>query len=559
MEHHRLGPRAPRPGIRHVADRQVDEAFISFELAVIRAEQQVADALSAIDADDADLTAAERALRDTTAADALEQVLVERGLSDAPALQSRHQACSLPRTRTIVSWRSAPASTTPWPLPRRWAAAGTGRTPITPPRGPQTPMPLRTPQGQSHEPGGPPADAPRSARRSATRCPPDCCCPCCPCWPRCPCLSAKAASARLAIAAIVILVGGALWYTYWYFAVRGHAYTDDAYIGGDVVQVTSQLAGTVVAIGAGDTATVKAGDLLVRLDDADAKLAVAEATSSLATAVRQARQQQVELLRSRAQAQNSAVALARAESDLARRQGIEPAGAVSGEELAHARQMVAAAQAQTQVDAAAVASAETALGDPDLHAHPLVASAAARLSQALLDLERCTIRAPVGGQVAKRSVELGARIQPGEPLLSLIDIGALWVDANFKERQLDGVAIGQAATVHADIYGRAVDFRARVVGLDAGTGNAFALLPAQNASGNWIKIVQRLPVRVSLDPRDLASHPLRIGLSAEVSIDLGASAQQADAAWTGGSTVETTAQMPSPRCRHFRAGAEGHR
>ena len=363
--------------------------------------------------------------------------------------------------------------------------------------------------------------------------------------PAAPAANSQGRKRGLAIAAIAILVGAGLWFTHWYISVRGHAYTDDAYIGGDVVQVTSQVAGTVVAIGADDTAIVKAGDMLARLDDADAKLAVSEATAALATAVRQARQQQVELLRARAQAQDAAVTLERAESDLTRRQGIEPVGAVSGEDLAHARQTVAAAQAQNQVDAAAIASAEAALGDSDLRAHPLVATAAARLSQALLDLDRCTIRAPVGGQVAKRSVELGARIEPGLGLMSLIDIGALWVDANFKERQLAGVVVGQSATVHADIYGHEVDYHARVVGLDAGTGNAFALLPAQNASGNWIKIVQRLPVRIGLDPRDLASHPLRIGLSAEVTIDLGGAVEQSGTAWTGASSVMTTAQVPT--------------
>jgi membrane fusion protein, multidrug efflux system len=307
---------------------------------------------------------------------------------------------------------------------------------------------------------------------------------------------------------------------YWALVSRYIEETDNAYVQGNVVQVTPQIAGTVTRIYADDTNTVKAGQKLVSLDTADADVALQQAEAQLAQTVREVR-----TLYS-AQAQSSATLamreaeLARAKDDLARRKALAGSGAVSGEEIRHAESAVVAAQATLEAAKEQLASGRALTQGTSVANHPNVQRAAARVEEALLAQSRSTIYAPVSGEVAKRNVQLGQRINPGAPLMAIVPLDQLWIDANFKESQLRDMRVGQPVTLTADLYGGKVTYDGKVVGLSAGTGSAFALLPAQNATGNWIKVVQRVPVRISLDPKQLAEHPLRIGLSMRAEVDL---------------------------------------
>jgi membrane fusion protein, multidrug efflux system len=307
---------------------------------------------------------------------------------------------------------------------------------------------------------------------------------------------------------------------YWALVSRYIEETDNAYVQGNVVQVTPQVAGTVTRIYADDTNTVKAGQKLVSLDTADADVALAQAEAQLAQTVREVR-----TLYS-AQAQSSAnlamreAELARAKDDLARRKALAGSGAVSGEEIRHAESAVTAAQATLEAAKEQLASGRALTQGTSVANHPNVQRAAARVREALLAQSRSTLFAPVSGEVAKRNVQVGQRINPGAPLMAIVPLDQLWVDANFKESQLREMRVGQPVTLTADLYGNKVTYDGKVVGLSAGTGSAFALLPAQNATGNWIKVVQRVPVRISLDPKQLTEHPLRIGLSMRAEVDL---------------------------------------
>ncbi|HUJ01881.1 MAG TPA: efflux RND transporter periplasmic adaptor subunit [Usitatibacter sp.] len=317
----------------------------------------------------------------------------------------------------------------------------------------------------------------------------------------------------------VFLVGAIAWSAYWALVLRYEESTDDAYVNGDVVQITSQVPGTVVRIAANDTDFVKAGTPLVQLDTADAKVALEQAEASLAKTVRQVRN----LFETSAQLQEAVrqreTDLAKARDDLRRREKLATTGAVSGEEIQHARDQASAAEAALEGARRQLAAQHALVDRTTIDDHPDVQNAAARVREAYLDYARTTLPAPVSGYVAKRTVQLGQRIAPGTPLMAVVPLDDVWVDANFKEGQLRDMRVGQPVTLTADLYGGKLDYHGKVSGFGAGTGGAFALLPAQNASGNWIKIVQRVPVRIALEHRQLVTHPLQIGLSMQVKVD----------------------------------------
>jgi membrane fusion protein (multidrug efflux system) len=347
---------------------------------------------------------------------------------------------------------------------------------------------------------------------------------------------ARPAPRRRALGAIAAVVAlGAIGYAaYWVLALNAVESTDNAYVQGNVVQITPQVAGTVVAILADDTDVVAAGQPLLRLDAADARLALAQAEAQLAQTVREVRllyannatlaaqiaQREAELARAQGD-------VARADDDVKRRSPLLASGAVGKEDMAHLTAQLATARSAQVAAASGLAAAREALTANQsltegtrVAEHPNVQKAAGRLREAYLALQRCELPAPLAGVVARRSVQIGQRVAAGAPLMAVVPLDQLWVDANFKEAQLGNLRIGQPAVLSADVYGRKVEYRGAVAGLGAGTGAAFALLPAQNATGNWIKIVQRVPVRITLDPKQLADHPLRVGLSMEVSVDV---------------------------------------
>jgi membrane fusion protein (multidrug efflux system) len=320
---------------------------------------------------------------------------------------------------------------------------------------------------------------------------------------------------------VLVIVLAAIGWAVWYFMVGQFSEgTDDAYVNGNVVQITPMVPGTVVSIGADDGTLVHEGQLLVRLDSADTQAALAQSEATLARTVRQVRGLYNGIDSSQATLANRRVDLERARADFARRQSLAGTGAISTEELAHARDQLAAAEAAVDVSAQKVASDSALVDNAGVASQPDVQAAAAQLRLAYINNARVQIVAPVTGYVARRSVQLGQRVQPGAALMAVVPLEQVWVDANFKETQLKHMRLGQPVSLHADIYGGGIDYKGSVQSLGIGTGSAFALLPAQNASGNWIKIVQRLPVRIALDPEQVGKHPLRIGLSMSVDVDL---------------------------------------
>ena len=318
----------------------------------------------------------------------------------------------------------------------------------------------------------------------------------------------------------VALLASAVCGTYWAQVLRYHQTTDDAYVGGNVVQITPQISGTVVAIGADDTQFVKAGQPLVRLDQADARVALDQSEAQLARTVRDVRNLFATTSQLEATVQARQTDLAAAQSDLARRQRLGASGAVSGEELQHATDAVKAAQAGLLAAQQQLAANRARVDNTTLADHPQVRDAAAAVRNAYLTLARTELPAPVAGFVARRNVQLGQRVSPGTPLMAVVPLDEVWVDANFKEPQLARMRVGQPVTLTADLYGTHVIYHGKVAGFGAGTGSAFSLLPAQNATGNWIKIVQRVPVRISLDPHEIAAHPLQIGLSMKADVEV---------------------------------------
>lgn len=321
----------------------------------------------------------------------------------------------------------------------------------------------------------------------------------------------------VSVALLILLLAYGIW---WFIFARHYENTDDAYVAGNVVQITSQVPGTVVAIHADDTERVQAGAPLIELDHSDAKVALAQAEAQLAQTVREVRTLFVNNSALTANVALREADVAKARDDLARRQELSGTGAVSKEDLEHARVALKTAESSLQAARGQLASNQALTDHTSVANHPNVLRAAAQVKSAYLNLARTTLPAPITGYIAKRSVQVGQRVSPGMPLLSVVPLDALWVDANFKEVQVAKMRIGQPVTLRSDVYGGDVEYHGKVVGLAAGTGAAFALLPTQNASGNWIKVVQRVPVRISLDPEELAAHPLRIGLSMQVDVDI---------------------------------------
>ena len=318
----------------------------------------------------------------------------------------------------------------------------------------------------------------------------------------------------------LLLVAAIAWALYWFSTLRHYESTDDAYVAGDVLQVTSLVAGTIASVSVDDTQSVRTGDTLVELDPSDARIAVASAEAELARAVREVAALFTQETERRATVAEREAALTRGAHDLERRRPLVGDGAVSSEDLAHAsdsvdelRAAVAGARAQRETLSAQIHGTTVAT-------HPRVLAAAAGLRAAALALRRTRIAAPLTGVVARRSAQIGERVAAGAPLLAVVPLDAVWIDANFKEVQLRRIRVGQPVTVRTDVYDSDVEFHGKVAGLAAGSGSAFALLPAQNASGNWIKIVQRVPVRIALDPEEVRAHPLRIGLSTVIRVDV---------------------------------------
>lgn len=325
---------------------------------------------------------------------------------------------------------------------------------------------------------------------------------------------------RLLILGIAVLVLVAGYAAYQFLHGRFYESTDDAYVAADVMQITSEVAGTVSSVFVDDTQHVERGQTLVELDRADAQIAMAAAQAELARAVRQVRSLYSQADGLRAQIRERRLLFDAARADVQRREQAGDGGAVSAEELQHARDQVAQLQAALSATEESLASVRAQIDDTTLETHPQVRAAAARMHEAALNLSRTSIVAPADGAIARRTVQIGTRIAPGAALMAVVALSDAWVDANFKEVQLSSMRIGQPVELHADLYGDGVTFHGHVAGLGAGSGSAFALLPAQNASGNWIKIVQRVPVRIALDPKELVDHPLRLGLSMKATIDL---------------------------------------
>ncbi len=308
---------------------------------------------------------------------------------------------------------------------------------------------------------------------------------------------------------------------YWYLFARNFQETDDAYVAGDLVNVMSQVNGTVVSIGADETDLVRAGQELVRLDSTDSEIALRDSEARLARAVRQVRTVFANRDQLQAVVSQRRADLNKVQSDLDRRKDLTATGAVSTEEVAHARDALSAAREALVAAEKNLAASVALTGQTGVSDNPDVQAAATDVERAYLAYRRTSIRAPVSGYVARRNVQLGEHIGQGsQPLLSIVPLDRLRVEANFKEVQLSQMRIGQPVRIIADLYGGHVEYHGTVAGLGLGTGAAFALLPAQNATGNWIKVVQRVPVRVALDSKELAEHPLRIGLSTKVRVDV---------------------------------------
>ena len=345
------------------------------------------------------------------------------------------------------------------------------------------------------------------------------------------------------VVVIAALLGG----LYWTIFSRGRVETDNAYVGGDTALVTPQLAGTVTAVKVGGTQAVQAGDVLVVLDDADARIAVAQAEAALAqarqrygqagamadAAAARAAGRTAEIASARSRLLEAEALLARVKGEFDRRQTLAGSGAVSNEELGAARAALAAAMATRDAARTAVAAAQdtarSAAGDAaaaaamvrgtTLSTAPDIRAAEAALARAKLDLDRTVIKAPVAGIVTNRNVQIGQRVAAGAPLMTLVPTVGLFVDANFKESQLKTIRRGQMVELESDLYGGSVTYHGKVVGMAGGTGAAFALIPAQNATGNWVKVVQRLPVRIALDDGEVKAHPLRVGMSMTAVVD----------------------------------------
>ena len=337
--------------------------------------------------------------------------------------------------------------------------------------------------------------------------------------PQPPANKKKKRKTTLIFLAVLFILIGVAYLVYWFMVLRHYQETDDAYVAGNQAQVMAQVAGSVNKVWFDNTDYVKKGDVLVSLDKTDAEQAFEKAQTALATTVRQTHQLIINGRQYQASIDLQKTALEQAQSDLKRREPLGAANLIGREDLQHARDAVATAKAQLDVAMQQFNANQAMILNTSLENQPAVKQSAAELRDAWLALQRTDVVSPIDGYVSRRSVQVGSQITSTTPLLAVVPAHNLWVDANFKETQLAGVRIGQPATVVSDIYGDDVVYHGKVVGLDMGTGSAFSLLPAQNATGNWIKVVQRLPVRIELNAEEVAKHPLRIGLSTLVNID----------------------------------------
>ncbi|KGT89246.1 multidrug transporter [Erwinia typographi] len=337
--------------------------------------------------------------------------------------------------------------------------------------------------------------------------------------PRAPANKKKKRKTALIFLAVLFILIGVAYLVYWFMVLRHYEETDDAYVAGNQAQVMAQVSGSVNKVWFDNTDYVQKGDVLVTLDKTDAQQAFEKAQTALATTVRQTHQLIINGKQYQASIELQKTALEQAQADLKRREPLGAANLIGREDLQHARDAVATAKAQLDVATQQYNANQAMILNTSLENQPAVKQSASDLRDAWLALERTEVVSPIDGYISRRSVQVGSQISSTTPLLAIVPADNLWIDANFKETQLAGVRIGQPATVISDIYGNDVVYHGKVVGLDMGTGSAFSLLPAQNATGNWIKVVQRLPVRIELDPKEVAKHPLRIGLSTLVSVD----------------------------------------
>ena len=319
---------------------------------------------------------------------------------------------------------------------------------------------------------------------------------------------------------LILMLAAAGWLAWYFLYARYYESTDDAYVNGNQVALTPQIGGTVTQVTADEGDFVEKGQPLVLLDPSDTKIALQQAEANLANTVRQVRGLYSTADNYRAQVAAKQVALQTAQNDYARRQKIFSTGAIAAEDLSHYRDAVSSAQSDLAAAQQALRTNLAMVDDTVIDSHPEIKTAVATLRQRYLDNARTTIVAPVSGYVAKRAVQLGMRVTSGTTLLAIVPLNEVWVDANFKESQMSTMRLGQKVALSADLYGDDVEYHGTIESLGIGTGSAFSLLPAQNASGNWIKIVQRLPVRITLDPHDMQKHPLRVGLSMNARVDI---------------------------------------
>lgn len=307
---------------------------------------------------------------------------------------------------------------------------------------------------------------------------------------------------------------------YWYFFIKGFEETEDAYVSGNQVMVSAQVAGNISKINVDNMDPVQAGDVLLELDDTNAKLSFEQAKSNLANAVRQVSQLNYTVKQLKSAVRANEITLAQAQGNLNRRVQLVKDGAIDKESFQHAKEAVELAKANLTTSQNQLGANQALLLDGPLSEQPQIQSAVSNLKQAWLNLERTKIRSPIKGYVARRNAQVGQAVSVGGALMAVVTTDQMWLDANFKETQLTHMRIGQPVEIHFDLYGKDKTFNGKVVGIEMGTGSAFSLLPTQNATGNWIKVVQRVPVRIQLDPQQLAENPLRIGLSATVKVNV---------------------------------------
>ena len=316
---------------------------------------------------------------------------------------------------------------------------------------------------------------------------------------------------------LLIAIGSA---AYWFFFIKGFEETEDAYVSGNQVMVSAQVAGNISKINVDNMDPVQAGNVLLELDDTNAKLSFEQAKSNLANAVRQVSQLNYTVKQLKSAVRANEITLAQAQGNLNRRVQLVKDGAIDKESFQHAKEAVELAKANLTTSQNQLEANQALLLDGPLSEQPQIQSAVSNLKQAWLNLERTKIRSPIKGYVARRNAQVGQAVSVGGALMAVVTTDQMWLDANFKETQLTHMRIGQPVKIHFDLYGKDKTFDGKVVGIEMGTGSAFSLLPTQNATGNWIKVVQRVPVRIQLDPQQLAENPLRIGLSATVKVNV---------------------------------------